>query len=113
VNTGDEAIPVSVRISGIEPLALNARRYGATSVIKTLTAAAFVAATFAAAPAFAAQSENYQAQSYGDPSYYNQNQNDYRENPAFSQGCPRGSIPQSFPGGNGRRCALPNGGYTD
>ncbi len=81
-------------------------------MIKILTAAALIAASFAAAPAFAATGDNYQAQSYGDPSYNNRYQNDYQENPAFTQGCPRGSIPQSFPGGSGRRCALPNGGYT-
>ena len=78
-------------------------------MIKTLTAAALICATFAA-PAFAAHRDDFQAQS--DPSYANRYQNDYQENPAFTQGCPRGAIPQSFPGGSGRRCALPNGGYT-
>jgi hypothetical protein len=54
---------------------------------------------------------NARAQDYRNP-YYNQNYGGYDENRAFTQGCPRGSIPESFPGGSGRRCALPGGGYT-
>lgn len=81
-------------------------------MIKILTATALLAASFASAPAFAKQNEPYRAQGYSDPYYQGQSQNRYDENLAFTQGCPRGAIPESFPGGSGRRCALPNGGYT-
>ena len=82
-------------------------------MLKILTAAAFVAASIAAAPALAGAGYDYRAQSYGDPSYNrHETQNNYQENPAFTQGCPRGSVPESFPNQNGRRCALPGGGYT-
>ncbi len=82
-------------------------------MIKFMSAAALVAATLAAAPAIAAPGDSYRAQAYQDP-YSNQNrgQNDYNANPAFTQGCPQGAIPESWPNGSGRRCALPNGGYS-
>jgi len=82
-------------------------------MIRILSAAALIAASLTAAPAFAAHHSDYEAQSSGSPYYsHDQYQNGYNENPAFTQGCPRGSIPESFPNGSGRRCALPNGGYT-
>jgi hypothetical protein len=82
-------------------------------VIRYFTAAALVAASLSAAPAFAAPGD-YQAQSYSDPFSYDHNrgQNDYNSNPAFTQGCPPGAVPESWPNGSGRRCALPGGGYS-
>jgi len=84
------------------------------NVIRLMTAAALAAASFAAAPAFAAVGDDYQAQMYKDPFYNTQNrdQGSYNENPAFTQGCPQGAIPESWPNGSGRRCALPGGGYS-
>jgi hypothetical protein len=77
-----------------------------------MTAAALIAASFAAAPAGAAQHSDYQAQMNRDPYYSGQNRDYGDENPAFTLGCPRGSIPESFPNALGRRCALPGGGYS-
>ena len=84
-------------------------------MFRILSAAALVAASFAALPA-SANDLNYDAQYNRDPFYYqNQNSrynNDPGSNPAFTQGCPPGAIPESFPNQSGRRCALPGGGYT-
>ncbi len=55
-----------------------------------------------------AQHHPYRDRAIHDPY---ENQYNYQENLAFTQGCPQGSIPESFPSPNGRRCALPNGGY--
>ena len=82
-------------------------------MIRMFSATALVAASLAAAPAVAGDL-NAEAQAYRDPFYYTQNrdQGNYNENPAFTQGCPRGAIPESFPNSSGRRCALPGGGYS-
>ena len=61
----------------------------------------------ATAPAFA-QHHPYRDRANHDPY---ENQYNYQENLAFTQGCPPGAIPESFPSPTGRRCALPNGGY--
>ena len=80
-------------------------------MIRMLSAAALIAASVAAVPASA---NDYRAQSYRDRDYHGGNQYNYdpASNPAFTQGCPPGAIPESYPNGNNRRCALPGGGYT-
>jgi len=80
-------------------------------MIRILGAAALVAASIAAVPASA---NDYRAQSHRDRDYQSGNQYNYDpgSNPAFTQGCPPGAIPESFPNQSGRRCALRGGGYT-
>jgi hypothetical protein len=55
---------------------------------------------------------NATAQEQRAPFYSNQHNYDYGSSPAFTEGCPAGAIPEPFPNGNGRRCALRGGGYA-
>jgi uncharacterized membrane protein len=103
-----------MRICCINTARLNRAARRRCFVIKIMSAVALIAASLAAAPAFAAPGNDYQAQAYKDPFYYTQNrgQNDSNSNQAFTQGCPPGAVPESWPNGSGRRCALPGGGYS-
>ncbi len=81
-------------------------------MIKVISAAALIAAAWGSAPGFAATGYDYNAQSYGDPAYNSRYQGDSQQYGAFNRlGCPPGSVIESFPNGNGQRCALPGGGY--
>jgi hypothetical protein len=81
-------------------------------MFRIFSAAALIVACAATTPALAVHHSDYRAQSNGAPYSQDPYQNSYDENPAFTQGCPRGAIPESFPNGIGRRCALPGGGYS-